>query len=70
MSNKQIADLTKKLEKRPIEASNKCLGVEDSGKESNHNEKFDDEHEAKKDHSFGSMFVEQIQNLITNAVKA
>jgi len=41
--NKQIADLTKKLEKRPIKASNKCSSAEDFDKESNHNEQSEDE---------------------------
>jgi len=57
---KQIADLTKKLEKRPIQASNKCSSAEDSDKESNHNEQSDVERKAKKDHSLGSMSIKQI----------
>ena len=68
--NKQIANSTKKLEKWPIEAFNKCSGAEDSGKGSNHNEQSNDERKAKKDHSLGSMSMEQIQNLIANLVKA
>jgi len=68
--NKQIADLTKKLEKRPIETSNKCSDVEDSDHESYYNEKSDNERKSKKDHSLVSMLVEHIQSLIANAVKA
>jgi len=68
--NKRIVDLTKKLEKRPIEASNKCSSAEDSDKESNHNEQSDDERKGKKDHFLGSTSIEEIQNLIANAVKA
>ena len=50
----------KKLEKKLSEAFNKGSGTEDSDKESNHNEEYDDEHRAKKDLSLGSMSVEQI----------
>ena len=57
--NKQIANLIKKLEKRPIEASKKYSGAEES----------DNQCKAKKDHSLGSKSVEQIQSLIGNAVK-
>jgi len=57
--NKQIADLTKKLEKWPIGASNKYSSAEDYDKESNHNEQSNDERKAIKDHSLGSMFVER-----------
>jgi len=67
---RQVAILTKKLEKRPIEASNKCSDAEDSDDVSNHNEKSENERKSKKDHSLGSMSVEQIQSLIANAVKA
>ena len=34
--SRHIAKLTKKLEKRPIEASNKCSDAENSDDESNH----------------------------------
>jgi len=49
----------KKLEKRPLESSIKGLDGEDSDKESNHSEDFDDEH-IKKESSLGSMFIEHI----------
>jgi len=52
--NKQITDLTKKLEKRPIETSNKCSDAEDSDDEFSYNEKLDNERKAKKDRSLGS----------------
>jgi len=64
--NDQIAELIKKSS----EASSKGSGAEYSDKESNHSEESDDKRKAKKDHSLGSMFVEQIQNLIANVVKA
>ena len=60
--------MTKKLEKRPIEASNKCLDAEDFDDESN--EKSDNEHKSKNDYFLGSMSIEQIQSLIANAVEA
>jgi len=68
--NEQIAKLVKKLENKSFKASNKGLGAEDSDKVSNHNVKFDNERNAKKDRSLCSKYVEQIQNLIANAVKA
>jgi len=68
--NELIAKLVKKLEKKSFKASNKGLGAEDSDKVSNHSVESDDEHKAKKDRFLGSMYVEQIQNLIANAVKA
>ena len=63
--SKQIADLTKKLGKRTYKAFNKCLSSEDSDKDSNHNKESDDEPNPKND----SMSIEQIQNLIADAVK-
>ena len=68
--NKQIANLTKKLEKRPIEASNKCSDAKDSDDEYKHNEKLDNERKSKKDHCLGTMSVEQIQSLIANVIKS
>ena len=68
--NDQIAELTKKLEKKFSEASNKGSGAEDSDKESHHSEESDNDRKAKKDCSLSSMSVEQIQSLIANAVKA
>jgi len=68
--NKQIADLKKKFGKRSSEVSNKGSRSEDSDKESNHNKESDDERKPKSDSSLNSMLVEQIQNLIGNAVKA
>ena len=68
--NEQIAELMKRLEKKSSEASNKDSDEEDSDKESNRAEESDDERKARKDRSLGSMSVEQIQNLIANAVKA
>jgi len=62
--------MMKKLEKKSSEASNKGSNTEDFDKESNHSEESDDEHKAKKDCSLGSMSVELIQSLMTNAVKA
>jgi len=56
--NKQIADLIKKLEKQPIESSNKCLNAENSDDEYNYNEKSDNERKLKKDHSLGSISIE------------
>jgi len=56
VKHKQIADVTKTLEKRPIEISNKCLDAEDSDDESN--DKSDNEHKSTKDHSLGSMSIE------------
>ena len=63
--NKQIADLKKKLEKRSSEASNKGSTSEDSDKESNRNKESDEDPSPKND----SMSIEQIQNLIADAVK-
>ena len=44
--SRQIANLTKKLEKQPIQASNKCLDAEDFDKKSNHDEESDNERKA------------------------
>jgi len=68
--NNQIAELMKKLEKKSSEVSNKGSGAKDSNKEPNHGEEYDDERKARKDCSLGLMFVEKIQSLIANAVKA
>ena len=57
--------MKKKLEKRSSKASNKGLGGKDSDKESNHNKESDNEPNPKND----SMSIEQIQNLIADAVK-
>jgi len=67
--NDQIIEPMKKLEKKFFEASNKGSSTEDSDKESNHSEESNDEHNARKDRSVGSMSVEQIQSLIADAVK-
>jgi len=56
----------KRLEKKSSETSNKDSDEE----ESNRAEESNDERKARKDRSLGSMSVEQIQNLIANAVKA
>jgi len=45
--NDQIAELTKKLEKKSSEASNKGLGAEDADKESHHIEESDNDRKAK-----------------------
>ena len=55
--NKQIVDLTKKFEKRPTKAYNKCSDAEDSNNESNYNEKSDNKRKVKKDCSLGSMSI-------------
>jgi len=68
--NEQIAELMKRLEKKSFEASNKGSNGEDSDKEFNRAEESDDERKGRKDRSLGSMFVEQIQSLIANEVKA
>jgi len=60
----------KKLEKRLFESSSKGLDGEESDKESNRSEDFDDKRIKKKESSLGSMSVEHIQSLIANAVKA
>jgi len=62
--NEQISKLMKRLEKKSSEASTKGSDEENSDKESQ------DERKARKDRSLGSIFVEQIQSLIVNAVKA
>ena len=62
--------MTKRLEKKFSEASNKGSGAEDSDKESHCSEESDNDRKAKKDCSLGSTSVEQIQSLIANAVKA
>jgi len=68
--NDQIAELTKRMEKKFSEASNKGSCAKDSDKESRHSEESDNDSKAKKDCSLGSMSVEQIQILIANAIKA
>jgi len=60
----------KKLEKWLFESSSKGSDDEESDKESNRNEDFNDERIKKKESSLGLMSVEQIQSLIMNAVKA
>jgi len=67
--NKQITDLKKKLKKRSSEASNKGSSSEDSGKESNRSKESDDEPNPKNDSTLNSMSIEQIQNLMADAVK-
>jgi len=56
--SKQIVELTKKLEKKSSEASNKHPSYEDSDKKSNCNEEFDDGCMPKKDSALGSMSAE------------
>jgi len=56
--NEQIPELMKRLEKKSLEASNKDSYKEDSDKESNRAEESDDERNARKDRSLGSMSVE------------
>jgi len=67
--NEQIADLTKKLEKRPLKASNKCSQSKESHQESNHSENSNKEYKSKKDLSMHSLSIEQIQSLVADAVK-
>jgi len=62
--------LTKKLEKKSSEASNKDSGDEDSNKESNRNKEFDDVSIRKKESMLHSMSAEHIQSLIANVIKA
>jgi len=66
----RLLNWLKKLEKKSSEASNQGSSIEDSDKESNHNVEYDNERRARKDHSLGSISVEQIQSLTVNAVKA
>jgi len=61
--------LTKKLEKRPLEACNKGSRSKESNKELNHSEYSNKEHKLKKDSSLRSLSIEQIQSLVANAVK-
>ena len=61
--------MIKKLEKKSSETLSKGSGIEDSDKESNQRDESKEKYRAKKDHSLGSMSVEHIQNLITNAIK-
>jgi len=58
--NKRIIDLTKKLEKRPLETSNKGSQSKESGKESNHSEYSTEEHKSKKDSSLHLLSNEKI----------
>jgi len=60
----------KRLEKKSSETCNKCSDEENYDKESNHHEESEDERKGRIDRSLGSMFVEHIQNLIANVVKA
>jgi len=68
--NDQIVELTKKLEIKFSETSNKVSGAEDSNKESNHSEESVNDRKAKKYCSLSSMSIEKIQSLIANGVKA
>jgi len=68
--SEHIAALMKKLGKRLFESSTKGSDGEESDKESNCSEDSDDECLKKNESSLGLMSVEQIQSLITNAVKA
>jgi len=68
--NDQIAELTKRLEKKFSKTSNKGSGTKDSDKESHHSEESDNNRKTKKNCSLGLMSVEQIQSLIANTVKA
>ena len=67
--NKQIINLTKKLEKWPLEASNKGSQSKESDKESNHSEDSDEEHKSKKESFFHLLSIEQIQSLVVDAMR-
>jgi len=76
LQEEKIAKLTRKLEEQPAQSSTKDSESEDSEKMSIHNEASNSEKQSKKDatpkyvKSSGSMTIEQIQDLIANAVKA
>jgi len=57
------------LEKQPFEASNKGPQSKESSKKSNRNEDSDEEHKSKKHSSLHLLLIEQIQNLVADAVK-
>ena len=65
----KITNLTKKLDKRPLEACNKGSRSKESHKESNHNKYSNKEHKLKKDSSLRSLSIDQIQSLVADAVK-
>jgi len=67
--NRQIAALKKELGKRSSKVSNKDLDSEDSDKEYNHSNESNGECKSKNNSILNSMSVEQIQNLIVDAVK-
>ena len=69
LQNKQIADLTKKLKKRPLETSNKGSQSKESYKESNHSQGSNEEHKSKKNSSLHLLSIEQIQSLVVDAAK-
>jgi len=65
----RIADLTKKLEKQPLEACNKGSQSKESDNEPNHSEDPDKKTRLKKYSSLCSLSIEQIQSLVADAVK-
>jgi len=67
--NERIVDLTKKLEKRPLKASNKGSQSKAFNKESNYSEDCNKEHQLKKNSSLHSLSLEQIQSLVGDVVK-
>ena len=75
LQEEKIAKLIRKLEKRPTQSFTKDSESEDSEKMSIHIETSDSEKQSKKGEtpkhvkSSGSMTIEQIQDLIANAVK-
>jgi len=64
-----VSYLTKKLEKRSLEASNKGLQSKESDEESNHSKDSDKEHKSKKGSSLCSLSIENIQSLTADAMK-
>jgi len=60
----------KEVEEAASWSLQKRSGGEDSGKESNHNNEFDDECKPKRNSSLSLISVEQIQSLIADVVNA
>ena len=68
--SEQIANMMKNMEKQLSEFSNKALDGEESNKELNYSEDSNNERIPRKESSLGVMFIEQIQSLFVNAMKA
>jgi len=66
--NGRIANLIKKLEKRPLESYNKGSQSKELDKESTHSEDSDKENKLKKDSSLRLLLIEQIQSLAADYV--